>query len=466
MYVTERLAHWATTAAPAHTPAARRAAKHAIQDVVGCMIAGAGDEGAARVRDAIHGLGDGRSVITGRLAQTSSPYAALANGMAAHALDFDDTFLEAITHASAVLVPALFALGDELGASGAEIVDAYIVGLELHGALGKALNRAHYEQGWHATSTLGVIGTAGACARLMKLDQTRFAHAMNLAFSSCAGTKVQFGSMAKPLHAGLAAKNAVEAAKLAAAGVEGRVNALEGPMGMMQLYGGADAPGWDAAFDVLGGPLAIERQGLTVKRFPCCAATHRALDCVLSLMEAHNFAADDVAHVDVQVRAGHMQNLRYTNPTNEFEARFSMQYCVAVALRHGTVRLFDFTPSAVGRADIRSMFERIVMRKHDIDDGTGEDGLIPSIVTITLNDDRILNARQELPKGDAGNPLNDRERDAKFMDCCQGFLADADITALSRAIQGLDDLPSIRDLTHLLRFEAGADRGERFERRA
>ncbi|MDP4796033.1 MAG: MmgE/PrpD family protein, partial [Rhodospirillales bacterium] len=146
MYVTERLAHWATTAAPAHTPAARRAAKHAIQDVVGCMIAGAGDEGAARVRDAIHGLGDGRSVITGRLAQTSSPYAALANGMAAHALDFDDTFLEAITHASAVLVPALFALGDELGASGAEIVDAYIVGLELHGALGKALNRAHYEQ--------------------------------------------------------------------------------------------------------------------------------------------------------------------------------------------------------------------------------------------------------------------------------------------------------------------------------
>jgi len=466
MYVTERLAHWATTVAPEHTAAARLAAKHAIQDVVGCMIAGAGDEGAAKVRDAIGGLGEGRSVIAGKLGQTSSPYAALANGMASHALDFDDTFLEAITHASATLVPALFALGDELDASGADIVDAYIVGLELHGALGKALNRSHYEQGWHATSTLGVIGTAGACARLMKLDPTRFAHAMNLAFSSCAGTKVQFGSMAKPLHAGLAAKNAVEAAKFAAAGVEGRVNALEGPMGMMQLYGGPTAPGWDAAFAFLGGPLAIERQGLTVKRFPCCAATHRALDCVLRLMEEHDFTVKDVASVDVQVRAGHMQNLRYTQPTTEFEARFSMQYCVAVALTHGTVRLFDFTPAAVGRAEIRALFERIVMRAHDLENGEGEDGLVPSIVTITLNDGRILSARQELPKGDAGNPLNDAERDAKFLDCCQGFLADADIAALGAGIRDLDKMSSIRELTRLVRFEAGCDRGERFERRA
>ena len=466
MHVTERLAKWATNVAPEHTPAARLSARHAIQDVVGCMTAGAGDEGAAKVRDAVNGLGDGRCVIVGRLAQTSSSYAALANGMAAHALDFDDTFLESITHASAVLVPALFALGDEMNASGADIVDAYIVGLELHGALGKALNRSHYDQGWHATSTLGVIGTAGACARLMKLDETRFAHAMNLAFSSCAGTKVQFGSMAKPLHAGLAAKNAVEAAKLAAAGVEGHVNAFEGPMGMMQMYGGPGAPGWDAAFKVLGGALAIERQGLTVKRFPCCAATHRALDCVVSLMEKHNFGADDVAGVDVQVRAGHVQNLRYSSPNNEFEARFSMQYCVAVALRYGTVRLFDFTPNAVARADVRALFPKIIMRQHDLENGSGEDSLTPSIVTITLNDGRIVSARQELPKGDAGNPLNDRERDAKFMDCCQGFLADADLASLRRSIQDMDNLTSIRELTHLLRFEAGCDHGERFERRA
>ncbi|MEJ6705572.1 MAG: hypothetical protein QNL15_15390, partial [Pseudomonadales bacterium] len=166
------------------------------------------------------------------------------------------------------------------------------------------------------------------------------------------------------------------------------------------------------------------------------------------------------------VRAGHIQNLRYNNPNNEFEARFSMQYCIAVALRYGTVRLFDFTPAAVGRANIRVLFPQIVMRQHDLEDGDGEDSLIPSIVNITLNDGRIISARQELPRGDAGNPLNDSERDAKFMDCCQGFLADADIALLRRSIQDMDNLVSIRELTRLLRFEAGCDHGERFERRA
>jgi 2-methylcitrate dehydratase PrpD len=467
MYVTERLAEWATNVSAEHTPAARLAAKHAIQDLVGCMVAGAGDEGAAMVRDAVLGWGNGEAVVAGRLGKAAAPYAALANGMSAHSLDFDDTFMEAVTHASASLVPALFALGDELGASGDAIVDAYIVGLEMHGALGLALNRSLYDQGWHATATLGVIGTAGACARLMGLDAAHFAHALNLSFSSSAGTKVQFGSMAKPLHAGLAAKNAIEAAKLAAAGVQGRVNALEGPMGLQELYGGPSTPGWDVAFEQLGSPLAIERQGLTVKRFPCCAATHRALDCVLNLQAEHGFNANDVASVDVQVRDGHVQNLRYTDPKSEFEARFSMQYCVAVALSSGTVSLSDFTPSAVLRPEVRQLYPIIEMRAHDLEGATNSEAdPVPSIVTITLKDGRTLEAQQDTQRGDASNPLSDTERMAKFTDCCTGFLPEADITALQSAIAGMETLESIRDCTRLLRFEAGADRGERFERRA
>jgi len=467
MYVSERLATWGATVSSEHTAAARTVAKHAIQDVVGCMIAGAGDEGAASVRKAIQGLGDGNSVVAGRLGKASSPFAALANGMAAHSLDFDDTFLEAITHASASLVPALFALGDETSATGDDIIDAYIVGLEMHGALGRALNRSHYEQGWHATATIGVIGTAGACARLLKLDAGRFAHAMNLAFSSAGGTKVQFGSMAKPLHAGLAAKNAIEAAKLAEAGVEGRVNALEGPMGIMELYGGPTAPGWEYGLETLGDPLAIERQGLTVKRFPCCAATHRAIDCVLDLIAENNFATDDVAFVKVQVRPGQVKNLRYSAPESEFEARFSMQYCVSVVLQSGTIGLSDFTPSAVQRPEIRDLFGIIDMQAHDLEKQTdSETTHLPAIVDITLKEGRALHARQEIPKGDAANPLSDDERLAKFTDCCQGFLPENDIAALQTTINSLESLANVRDCTRHLRFEAEADRGERFERRA
>jgi 2-methylcitrate dehydratase PrpD len=469
MYVSERLAEWGSQVADTHTPAAYQAAGHAVMDVVGCMIAGAGDNGAASVRAALEHLGgaEGAAVVCGRLAKTSAPQAALANGMAAHSLDFDDTFLEAITHASAALVPALFALGDEIDTSGKAILDAYIVGLELHGALGLALNRTHYEAGWHATATLGVIGTAGACARLLKLDKERFAHALNLAVSYAAGTKVQFGSMAKPLHAGLAAKHAIEAARLAEAGVEGRVNAFEGPMGLLELYAGDKAPGWEAGLATLGAPLAIERQGLTVKRFPCCAATHRALDCVLDLMGEHGFGAADVAKVDVRVRQGHIQNLRYLKPESEFEARFSMQYCVAVALKAGTVGLGDFTPAAVKRPEIRALFPLVEMRRHgpEFDEGSEADPT-PSIVTISLKDGRSFEARQAIPKGDAANPLNDAERLAKFEDCCRGFLAAGDIARLKDAIEGMAGLSRIGECTRLLRFEAGSDAGERFERRA
>ena len=469
MYVSERLALWGAQVSAAHTPAAYAAASHAVMDVVGCMVAGAGDNGAARLRAALEnlGAGDGQAVVCGRLAKAAAPQAALANGMAAHSLDFDDTFLEAITHASASLVPALFALGDETGASGRDILDGYIVGLEIHGALGLALNRAHYEAGWHATATLGVIGTAGACARLLKLDQARFAHALNLAVSYAAGTKVQFGSMAKPLHAGLAAKHAIEAARLAEAGVEGRINSFEGPMGLLELYGGAAAPGWDVGLAALDGPLAIERQGLTVKRFPCCAATHRAIDGVLALMAEHGFTAGDVEAVDIRVRRGHVQNLRYSAPETEFEARFSMQYCVAVALSAGTIGLGDFTPAAVKRPAIRALFPLIDMQAHgsEFDEGNEADP-IPSIVVISLKDGRKFEARQTIPKGDAANPLNDAERLAKFEDCCRGFLPDSDLVQLRDAIEGMDGLADIRACTRLLRFEAGADAGERFERRA
>jgi len=467
MTVSKRLAEWGANVSSTHTPAARAAAKHAIQDLVGCMIAGAGDEGAAAVRNAVQGLGDGSSVVAGRLGKAAAPYAALANGMSAHSLDFDDTFMEAISHASATLVPALLALGDEIDASGDDIVDAYIVGLEFHGALGLAMNRSHYEQGWHATSSIGVVGTTGACARLLKLDAERFAHALNLAVSSVGGTKVQFGSMAKPYHAGLAAKNAIEAAKLANAGVRGHDMAFEGPMGMMEMFGGPNPPGWEHGLATLGAPLAIERAGLAVKRFPCCAATHRALDCILMLMDEHGFGADDVESVDVQVRSGHVQNLRYTEPVSEFEARFSMQYTAAVALTSGTISLSDFTPSAVQRPELRAMFEKITLRGHDLEKATDtEADPVPSVVAITLTDGRTVETRQDYQRGDNNNPLNEAERKTKFDDCCRGFLPDADLDALANTIATLEELGSIRDLTRMLRFEAGADRGERFERRA
>ena len=155
------------------------------------------------------------------------------------------------------------------------------------------------------------------------------------------------------------------------------------------------------------------------------------------------------------------------NRSDQFEARFSMQYCIALALRTGTISLCDFTPSAVQRPEMRELFERIDMQSHDLEkESDSESDLVPSIVTITLKDGRSFEARQDTPRGDAANPLNEDERYAKFTDCCSGFLSDGDFYALKAAIEKMERLDSIRDCTRLLRFEAGADKGERFDLRA
>ena len=459
MTVIEHLADWAANVSVHHPETARERAKRAFQDVIGCMIAGAGDAGVARVRDSIAGWGTGAATVIGQSTRVPAPWAALVNGTAAHALDFDDEFLEALTHASAVLVPALLAIGEERDAPGAAVLDAYIVGIELHAALGRGVIRSHYDRGWHATSTIGCIGTAGACARLSGLDAGKLAHSLSLGVSMAAGCKVQFGSMAKPLHAGLAAQHAIQAAQMAASGVEGRLNALEGPMGFLDLCGGPSPAGWGGRLDSLGAPLAIVRQGLMPKRFPCCTATHRVLDCVLKLREEAGFQAEDVVSVDVLVGHGHKKNLMFETPQTEFEARFSMQYCVAVALRHGAVKLADFTPEAVQRPDVRALLGVTKMRAYDPGaEQSDPAAALPHEVDIALRDGRRLHASRTTLKGSVGDPLEDAECEAKFVDCCHGFLLEADIGRLRRDIFRIEALDSIRALTRHL-----ADRRERFE---
>ena len=222
MQATRELARWSAETPKLTSGVALARARDGIYDVVACMVAGAGDAGSARVRATIAPYGSGHATVIGGRDEASAPWAALANGMAAHALDFDDNYIPAYTHATAVLIPALLAVAEEIDASGEQLVDAYIVGLEMHCAIGRGVNRAHYDRGWHGTSTVGCIGTAAACGRLLGLDADQMTQAISLAVSMASGPKVQFGTMAKPFHAGMGAKNAVLAAHLAATTVPTR----------------------------------------------------------------------------------------------------------------------------------------------------------------------------------------------------------------------------------------------------
>lgn len=420
MTVAEQIAAWAVGAAT-FSPLAVARARAAITDTFGCIIAGRDDPATRAVAQACAMTGQqtggpGCATVSGQ--RVGAGIAALVNGTAAHALDFDDNFHGATTHASAVLVPALLATAQAHGRSGAEVVAAYIIGLEAQAWVGRGVNPSHYTAGWHSTSTVGCIGAAAAVARLIGLDQPSIAAAMTIAVSLCGGPKGQFGTPVKPLHAGLAARNAVEAASLAAAGMAGRAGILEAPDGFLGLCGGAHPRGWPVPE---GGPedgaLAIETIGLTAKRHPCCGATHRAIDAVLDLRRHHGFAAEDVAAIRVQVTQAHANNLSYARPVNEMQARFSMPYALALALRQDTLRLTDFTQTAVDRAELRALLPLTELSVYDPAEERSASGRLPHRITLVLNNGgHFLDIRQTA-RGDASLPFSDVERWRKFADC-------------------------------------------------
>jgi len=463
--VSAAYAGWAVQAPAVFSAETMHRAKRAFIDVVACLVPGAVDEAARTLRSVSRAWGAGPCTVVGETAGQSAPLAALANGTAAHALDFDDNFDPAKAHITAVMAPALLALGEERRASGAAVLNAYIVGLQIATRVGQGLNPFHRNRGWHATSTVGAVGAAAACGRLIGLDAAKMRHCLNMSTSYAGGFMSQFGSMTKPLHAGKAAEAGVICATLAEAGLTAGAETFEGATGMARLMVGPDLEELraGAAFkrehgqtmrfetDSIGEPLAIMAHGLKVKRFPTCASTHRALDGVLALMQAHGIAADDVARVDIHAPVSHFNNLMYTDPQDGMQAKFSMEFCVAVALRNGGVGLTDFTPEAVRAPRFRSLMPLI--HRHPVDKLESE---FPTRVEITLRSGARHTTVIDAPKGRADNPMTDAELWDKLRQCCRGILSDETTDRLARALDGLNGPAPVNELMSVLRFRGSS----------
>jgi 2-methylcitrate dehydratase PrpD len=450
---TARLAHWAATTPRHWPPEALEQAERAFVDTVACMVAGAGDEA---VRRAAEGLGRwGQAGSVSRVAASrglDAPWAALLNGAAAHALDYDDVLDPAASHVSAVLVPALLALGEETDASGADAVDAYIVGVEVQECLAEAVNMAHYTRGWHTTLTLGAPSAAAACARLMRLDAQATLRAISLATSLSGGFKRQFGTQAKPLHAGLAAQHGILAARLAAAGLTADAEPLEGARGFGDLMVGPGATGFvPAVLQRLTGPPAVLRPGLWFKRYPCCASTHRAVDAVLAICSEQGLRAADIAAVQTSVSEAAVRNLMYGRPANPMQARFSMPYCLAAAACDGDLRLATFRDEALGRPELLAFLPRVTMLADP-----QQPADMPSTVrswattTLTTHSGQTYTRRVVDPKGYPDHPLDEAELAAKFADCTTG--QDVQVAGSFEAWRRISRAPSLRKLSLTLRM--------------
>lgn len=427
------------------------AAQNAFLDTIGVAIPGAAEPVTGKVLATVRPWGEGQCTAIGFGVGLAAPWAAMVNGTAAHALDFDDNFDPPKAHASAVLVPAILALAEQEHASGRASLDAYIAGLQIMGRVGQGLNPAHRNRGWHATGTVGAIGAAAACARLLKLAQREAAYALSIATSMAGGFMSQFGTSVKPIHAGLAAKAGVMAASLARAGIDAGLNTLDGPKGMNRLMVGPDLEelradlthiehGQTLRFETarVGEPLLILSSGLKVKRFPNCGSAHRAMDGFLALIEKHGFAADDIAEVRVSAPASHLANLMYEDPQNPAQAKFSLEYALAALALRRRCALADFEPDAVMAATARAFFRRVV--RVPVDKGEGE---FPTEVEVTLNDGSIHRIDVEMPVGSLAAPLSDRQYGAKFDECAERFIPPGELAELKGELGNLPDLPSI-----------------------
>ena len=452
---TGRLGRWVAEAPGDWSAAVRRRAGAAFVDTVACLFAGADDAAPRAVRTGVARWGEGRCAVAGAPSRLAAPWAALINGTAAHALDYDDVLEIANAHAGAVLVPALLALGEERGLDGARCLDAFVVGIEVLARLGEAVNMTHYFAGWHTTATLGSPAAAAACARLLGLDAARATAALALATSLSSGNKRQFGTMAKPLHAGLAAKNGIVAAVMAESGLTAAEDAFEGERGFVALFAGVPATRLEASVARLGAPPALEAHGLWQKYYPCCASAHRPLDALLALRADGGLGPADIAGIEAALPEVAAQNLPHADPADAMQARFSLHYLLASALVDGRLALDAFAPAALARPRVRALAAKVVMRAD-----TGQPGALnvdeaPQRATVFL---RLAGggARSKTitePRGHPRRPLGQGALRRKFADCAARALPAA---ARDAAFEACDGLAALHDLGALTRHFGAA----------
>jgi len=452
MTATARLAEFVHTTSPRDCPEAVLAqTRRAVLDTVGVMLAGATEPVARAVRAVARADGSvPLCTVIGTRLRTSAGWAALANGAAGHAHDFDDTSFALLGHPSVPLLAAALASAEAETGDGAAVAGAYVVGFEVDAALGLAVNPAHYTRGWHATSTIGTLGCAAAAARLLGLDLTQTRHALGIAASLASGLKENFGSMTKPFHAGHAAQNGVRAAQLAREGLTASDSALEGRQGYLAAFSGASPEA--AALAGLGRRWELAASGIAVKPYPSCALTHSAIDALVELRARHRIDPAAVAAVEVGVNAVVPDVLRHARPANGLERKFSMQYCAAAALARGPLGLADFGDGPVADDATRQLMDRVRMvidptLPHELEQQAW------SRVTVRLTDGTTF---EEKPRGASGHPsapLTDAELRTKFLACAAPVIGADAAEGVADQIAHLEDIPDIRALTSRLTGE-------------
>jgi len=361
--------------------------------------------------------------------------AALINGAASHTIEFDDIYRDGLYHPGAPVISAVLALAQAKGLGGPDFLRSVIAGYEVSNRMAVAVNPAHYEY-WHTTATIGTFGAAAGAAAVLDLDANHMAHAMANAGTMAAGLQQAFRgeAMAKPMHAAHAAQTGVTLALAAEQGVTGVIDILEGERG----FGAAmcNNPDWNAAADALDTSFTIER--MTFKNHAACGHTHAAIDGVLALRAEHDLKPEDIA----KIRVGSFQKAHEIcgnmDPQTIFEAKFSLAYCVAMAIQKGRVRLDAFSTDLLEDRELRDLIAKVDLSV-DADIEAGFPSRRAAQISIETTQGETLEHYSPTRKGDPDNPLTDDELTDKFLEITNPVLGEDGAAAYLDQLWRLDE---------------------------
>ena len=453
METTQRIAQFIVHTKLDEIPAgAREIGKRAILDLLGVALAGSRDPLAKIMADFVRDVG-GRPLasVWGQKFKTSAPLAALANGTFGHALDYDDINRSMRGHPTVPVLPATLAVAEESKASGEEVLEAFLLGFEVETKLGAGINPYLFENGWHPTAVLGSMGAAAASAKVLNLPVEKTCMALGIAASLASGLRQNFGTMTKPLHAGHAAQNGVVAAKLALRGYTADRAIVEGKLGYAHAFAGPEKYDLDKVTADLGKRFDIVSPGVGLKRYPSCARTHPAIDALLDLVTKNDLLPENVQSISCAGSYTTPTMLIHSRPQTALEGKFSMEFCMALALLERKVELPHFKDQKVQDPRIQELIKKVSFSIRP-DLNTIENSGNPSTtVKVLLKDGREFTKTVDEAKGTPGNPLNAEEVRDKYRQCVKGIQPKKEMERSIEIVENLETLKKITTLTDLLR---------------
>jgi 2-methylcitrate dehydratase PrpD len=431
--------------------------KKSILDALGLCLAGSKAETAPLVQSYVQSLGctKAEATVLGTSHRLPLRFAAFANGVAIHADDFDDTQLATekdrvyglLTHPTVSVLPAVLGAAEAGITSGKELMLAYHLGVEVECKIAEAISPRSYEDGFHTTGTCGVFGSAAGSAKIRNFDVEHTVRAFGIAASNSAGLRENFGTMTKPFQAGHAAESGVVAADFSQLGWTAADAILEAKRGFFHAYGGGYNP--DVILNKLGKPWTFSDPGVSIKPFPSGSLTHPGMTEMLRLIRANGIRADEVQEVDVGTNRNMPNALIRHDPKTGLEAKFSMEYSMAVLLVHGKAGLSEYTDAAVNQPTIKEMIKRIHFYVDPEAEAAGYDKMT-TIIKIHLKNGRVVSGRADFGKGSPANPMSYDEVADKFRQCAEyATWPGAKTEKIIDFVRGLETASDMRPLTSL-----------------